>query len=273
VNDPAPAVALLRDCLESRVSMLTAAAGWGKTTAVRGALDGRAHRWIDVASAPQEPGKLLWELSRAFGWPPEAPYGSVRAFAARIPGDAGTLVIDDAHVLADDPLSLDLLRALVEHRPDVRLVLIGREELPLPTATWIAAGIAALPVTETDLEIGSNELRALLRSEGVRDDDATVSAVLRFTRGWAVAVRFALIALRRSTDLTRVEAIGRDLAFRYLAEQMLGDLGLGIAPKQIALESGRSIETIRNQVKSAIRKMGVSGRLEAIATARTTGLI
>jgi ATP/maltotriose-dependent transcriptional regulator MalT len=224
MNVPTRAAQLLRECLESRVCVVAASAGWGKTTAARAALDGREHLWIDLGAAPDEPGKLLWELGRAFGWAPDGGYGSIRAFAARIPERVGVLALDDAHALADDPLSLELLRAIVEHRKDLRLMLVGREDLPLPIATWIASGIAALPVTEADLAVGAGELRALLRAGGLRDDEATVAAVLRFTHGWAVAVHFALMAMRRSPDLARVETIGRDLAFKYLAEQILADL-------------------------------------------------
>jgi ATP/maltotriose-dependent transcriptional regulator MalT len=224
MNVSTHAVDVLRECLESRVCILTASAGWGKTTAARRALDGLAHHWIDLGPAPDEPGKLIWEMSRAFGWAPGAEYGSVRAFVDRIPAGAGIIAVDDTHALADDTLSLDVIRSIVERRADVRLLLIGREDLALPSATWTAAGIAALPVTEDDLIVGAGELRALLSDNGLRDDEATVVAVLRFTHGWAVAVHFALMALRRSPDLARVETIGRDLAFKYLAEQVLGDL-------------------------------------------------
>jgi len=220
---PTRAAGLVAESLESQVCIVAASAGWGKTTAAHAALEGRNHRWIDAAAAPDEPGRLLWQLARAFGWPLE-PKTSARAAAQRIPADTGILAIDDAHELRADPASMQLLRTIVEERPDVRVMLIGREHLPLPFATWIAAGIAALPVTEDDLAIEAGELRALLRLSGVRDDDATVAAVLRFTHGWAVAVRFALMALRRSPDLTRVERIGRDLAFAYLAEQIVGAL-------------------------------------------------
>jgi ATP/maltotriose-dependent transcriptional regulator MalT len=223
MNAPTRAVELLRECLESRVCILTASAGWGKTTAARTALEGLSYRWVDLGSAPDEPGKLLWELSRAFGWAPESAHGSSGAFVERIPGGE-ILVLDDTHALRDDPRSLEVLRGIVERRTDVRMLLIGREDLPLPTATWIAANVAALPVTEADLVIDALELSALLTRSGLRNDAATVDAVLRFTHGWAVAVHFALMALRRSPDLARVETISRDLAFKYLAEQVLGDL-------------------------------------------------
>lgn len=55
--------------------------------------------------------------------------------------------------------------------------------------------------------------------------------------------------------------------------RVLRDIASGMSSRQIARASGRSIETIRNQVKAAIRKMGVSGRLEAVAVARRAGIL
>ena len=47
----------------------------------------------------------------------------------------------------------------------------------------------------------------------------------------------------------------------------------GASAKTIAQETGRSIETVRNHIKSAIRKLGVSGKVQAAAAARRAGLI
>jgi DNA-binding CsgD family transcriptional regulator len=66
---------------------------------------------------------------------------------------------------------------------------------------------------------------------------------------------------------------GREFGLSPAESEVLRELAAGVAPKKIALHSGRSIETVRNHVKSAIRKLGVSGSLEAIAAARSAGLI
>ena len=214
----------MREGLELQVCILQAAAGWGKTTAARAALDGRAHRWIDLGSAPDEPGVLFAELARAFGlYHAYSPGDLAVDLVSRIERDPGIVAIDDVHEIAEDAPSLELLRCLVETRPDVRLLLIGRKALPLPTATWAANGMATIPITEDDLAIGTHEIREVLAASDLRGDDATIAAIAEIAQGWAVAMRFAVMALRRSRELGRVAAIGRDLAFKFLAEQALGD--------------------------------------------------
>ena len=47
----------------------------------------------------------------------------------------------------------------------------------------------------------------------------------------------------------------------------------GATAKEIAFGTGRSVETVRNHIKSVIRKTGASGRLEALAIARRVGLL
>ena len=198
--DPA-AAAFVRDALDSRVCFVRAPAGWGKTTAVRAALGDAPHRWVDLGHAPLEDLEELLD-------------------------DAGTgrLVLDDAQAIARDPHALELVRLLVESRPELRVVVLAREELELPIATWIAEGIAALPISQSDLALDAEQIRALLADSNLRSDDATVNTVMRCTGGWPVAVRFSLMALRRTAELARVEAISRELACKYLAEQVVFDL-------------------------------------------------
>jgi DNA-binding CsgD family transcriptional regulator/tetratricopeptide (TPR) repeat protein len=54
---------------------------------------------------------------------------------------------------------------------------------------------------------------------------------------------------------------------------ILRALAEGRTPKSIAAETGRSYETVRMHVKNAIRKLGCSGRTEALSVARKRGLI
>ena len=54
---------------------------------------------------------------------------------------------------------------------------------------------------------------------------------------------------------------------------VLRGLSSGRSAKQIAEATDRSYETIRNQIKSACRKLGVSSQIEALAAARRLGVI
>ncbi len=54
---------------------------------------------------------------------------------------------------------------------------------------------------------------------------------------------------------------------------VLRALGTGTSTKSIAIDSGRSVHTIHAHVRSAISKLGCSGRNQAIAIARKNGLL
>ena len=55
--------------------------------------------------------------------------------------------------------------------------------------------------------------------------------------------------------------------------RVLRALSLGLAPREIAAESGRSIGTVRVHIANAIAKLRCSGRREALAEARRRGLL
>ena len=55
--------------------------------------------------------------------------------------------------------------------------------------------------------------------------------------------------------------------------RVIRDLAAGLTPKQIAAETGRSIYTVQTHIQNVIDKFGCSGRAEAIAAARRTGLL
>lgn len=77
----------------------------------------------------------------------------------------------------------------------------------------------------------------------------------------AVAERWAAQAQPTETVLTPAEAS----VLRALAE--------GKAPKDIAIENGRSVYTIQAHIQNIITKLGCSGRHEALVIARKRGLI
>ena len=55
--------------------------------------------------------------------------------------------------------------------------------------------------------------------------------------------------------------------------QVLAALAQGSSPKEIARQSGRSVYTIQAHVQNVIRKLGCSGRNEALTVARKRGLV
>jgi ATP/maltotriose-dependent transcriptional regulator MalT len=189
------AEAAVRAAMRYRVALVFAPAGWGKTVAVRTALEGAAHRRLDCTASAFDPG------------------------AAR----PGELIVADGVDRLDAASRAALIEAIREAR-ETRWLLIGRERAGLPVSSWIAAGDAGAPVLFDDLALGAPEIEAAARELGVRAGDATVEFVLERTGGWPVAVRFALAALERSPDLSRAHALLRGTFYDYLTRELLEPL-------------------------------------------------
>jgi ATP/maltotriose-dependent transcriptional regulator MalT len=82
--------------------------------------------------------------------------------------------------------------------------------------------------------------------------------------GIALAVTVALAARRDDAPALQLTSAER---------RVLAQVALGVQAEAIAQQLGRSIHTVRNQIKAATRKLGASGSIEAVARAKRLGLI
>jgi ATP/maltotriose-dependent transcriptional regulator MalT len=191
----------VRAALDYRVAVVQAAAGWGKTSAVRAAAAGVTHVWHDATTQG---------------------YDELLAAAA---SQAPLIIVDDLHVVAAGGPGRDAIAALVERSPVTRWVFISRQSVGLPVATWIADGQASAPVGQRDLSLSLHEMRRAAKTLGMRVDDAAMQFVIDATDGWPVAVRFALVALARSpSDLSRAAATTNGLLSAYFATEIIEPL-------------------------------------------------
>lgn len=87
--------------------------------------------------------------------------------------------------------------------------------------------------------------------------------------GYGGIRRVLQIAISR-TDMRRETDVG---GLTPAEKGVLEALGNGLSPKDIADETGRSVYTIQAHIQNAIRKLGCSGRNEAMTIARKRGLI
>jgi ATP/maltotriose-dependent transcriptional regulator MalT len=189
----------VRAALEYRIAVVQAAAGWGKTVAVRAAVADIKYVWLDATAQ-----------------------GCDELFAAAS-SDVPLIIVDDLHVLApaSDRIA-DTITALVERFPAMRWVFVSRQSVGLPLATWIAKGDAGAPVGQCDLALSLHEIRRAAKALGMRADDAAMQFVIDATSGWPVAVRFALAALQRSPlDLSRAAATTQRLLYAYFSTEIL----------------------------------------------------
>ncbi len=187
--------------LEYRVAVVQAAAGSGKTTAVRAAVADVAHVWHDATTT-----------------------GCDELLAAASSGDR-LIVVDDLHAVAAGGLEPGGVAALVDRFRGTRWALVSRQSVGLPLATWIAKGEAGAPVGQADLSLSLPEINRAAKALGLRVDRAAMQFLMDATGGWPVAVRFALAALQRSPlDLSRAAATTQRLLSAYFASEILGAL-------------------------------------------------
>ena len=217
------------------LTLITAPAGFGKTTLVTTWLQGFDGRsaWLTLDEDDDVPGRFLDYLVTALG----ADRTLLDSGAASTPAvmtalvnelaGADTdqvLVLDDIEALGE-PEIMDALAFLVEHCPPrLHLVLLGRTEPELPLARWRGRGLL--------VEIGSAQLRfspaeagELLKAvTGRAVDTATVDALTRRAEGWAAALQMLGIGMRDGTTTGSGavrHAPGNRYVLDYLAEEVL----------------------------------------------------
>jgi ATP/maltotriose-dependent transcriptional regulator MalT len=107
-----------------------------------------------------------------------------------------------------------------------------------------------------------------IKSPVLRSDVDEAISRLRLT-GYGGIARL----LERATDRYFEEQTVTDIALTPAEVNVLRALAQGRSPKDIALESGRSIFTVQVHIKNLIKKLGCSGRNEALVAARKRGLL
>jgi LuxR family maltose regulon positive regulatory protein len=244
--------AALRDALlQSRVVLLQAPAGFGKTSALAAALAslpaGTAQAWVsldDGDDAPRlfrclaaalegidlpwrtAPEALAVQMAQAgsdHSGPSHALAELVNALADSDPAH-GVIVLDDLHRVHDLSL-LALLDNLIERLPaQWTLALSTRVAPSLALARWRAAG-ELVEFDHERLRFSADEAAALAAAGGVGE-----RAALLFERtgGWPAGLRLCLAALQGKPGAAQGVGPGAGLVdrhlFDYLASEVLDEL-------------------------------------------------
>ena len=236
----------LNEGVAGPVTLVSAPAGWGKTTLLaswaRAARAEPPPAWVAVETG--DTGERLWSYlaaalrAAAEGMPDDGPQPPVpdtpprpdqlellaAALAAR--ERPVLLVLDDLHRITD-PAALAGLEFLLRHAEQrLRLVVGARTELPLALHRWRLAG-ELTEIGPDELAFTADEVADLLVAHGVRLPAAAVSRLRERTGGWPAGLRFAALALRAQPDPARwVERFGGDQpdVAGYLREEVLGAL-------------------------------------------------
>ncbi len=211
-----------------RVYLISAPAGWGKTSLLsawlserdgqhtaflrlEGSDDAAPLFWLYVIAALRKvlPG-LVDGADDALRSPDVDPMQEVVPSLLNELAESGQpllLVLDDYHVISE-PAIQSSVGYLIDHLPPgVQLAISTRTDPHLPLGRLRASG-DLMEVRAHDLAFSSRETSELLRSRFAVDlDDDDVDLLRRRTEGWPAAVHLAGLSLREAEEAT--EFVGR----------------------------------------------------------------
>ncbi|RMD75971.1 MAG: LuxR family transcriptional regulator, partial [Chloroflexi bacterium] len=209
----------LRHALHSRVVLITAPAGYGKTSLLTVWIGESGKEWSQIAwltldAADNDLHRLFAYLLEALPHLPPTRRAQLQALLeteggldaeqwcaellndlAEI-GDATIIVFDDYHTISDNQIH-HAIAFLVEHLPPrCRLIIATRSDPPLPLARWRARGQLA-ELRSFDLAFTPEEAAAFLLEEmELSLEREQIVALLESTEGWPAGLHLAALALR-----------------------------------------------------------------------------
>ena len=243
VARPGLAARLDRCVAEHRLTLVSAAAGWGKSTLVGEWLAGleRPSAWLAVDAADNDPARFWRYMAEALqraGLPvddqaagalaggPDMREAGLSALLNAVGEGKGSAVIalDDFHLITE-PSIHEAIAFLAARLPEgLRLVLTSRDDPPIGLARLRARGDLA-EIRSGDLRFGDDDAATLLRRAVGADLPAPQVAALRSrTEGWAAGLYLAGLSLRGRDDPGAFIAdfAGDDrLVVDYLAAEVL----------------------------------------------------
>lgn len=223
----------------ARLTLVSAPAGWGKTTLLRewAGTVAPSRAWVSLDAADNDPVRFwayVVEALRGAGAPvrtvPSVAAAGHDGLAALVDElhalpDPMALALDDLHVITEERV-LDGLAFLVDHAPEpVRVGVATRTDPPLGLARMRVRGELA-EARADHLRFSDDEAAALLRAAtGSHLDAAAVRRLCARTEGWAAGLYLAALSLRGRDGAgdAFVDAFAGDdrLVVDYLAEEVL----------------------------------------------------
>lgn len=230
--------------LTSRLILVSAAAGFGKTTVL---LDWAQHTqlpigWLGLDERDNDPTRFwtylvaaLQTAERAIGEATLSMLQSPKPIdfevfltpllneLAQVQTDL-IVVVDDYHLITT-PAIHDALAFLLEHLPgQIHLAIATRSDPPLPLARWRVRGqlteLRAAELRFTDAEAAA----FLQQSLALPLSEAQIATIQRQTEGWIAGLQLAALSLRDATDPAAViNTFGGNQRYilDYLVEEVL----------------------------------------------------
>jgi LuxR family maltose regulon positive regulatory protein len=235
----------LNEGLHRKLTLISAPAGFGKTTLVSEWLAGceRPAAWLSLDEGENDPTRFLTYLVAALQTiaatigegvlgvlqssqppPTEAMLTALLNDITTI-SDHFVLVLDDYHALDAKPVDI-ALTYLVEHLPpQMHLVIATREDPPLPLAR-LRVGGQLTELRVADLRFTHAEAAAFLNQVmGLTLSAEDIAALERRTEGWIAGLQLAALSLQGHEDaagfITSFTG-SHHFVLDYLVEEVLG---------------------------------------------------
>ncbi|MCA9838199.1 MAG: tetratricopeptide repeat protein [Trueperaceae bacterium] len=233
--------------LERKFSLLSAPAGFGKTTLVSSWLAEQNRRvaWLSLDDKDSEPRRFFSHLIAALetisptfteelGKMLEAPgFASDDTFLTSLLNSLASveasffLVLDDYHLIDNSEIDAALAFLLDHQPPQLHLVMTTREDPPLPLSRLRVRG-ELTEVRASDLKFDHTEVAEFLsKLTGLRLSEQDILLLEERTEGWAAGLQLAALSMHGLDDTASfIEAFAGDhhLVLDYLAEEVLQTL-------------------------------------------------
>ena len=243
----------LNDGLENnhRVTLVSAPAGFGKTTCVCEWVNGLVHwpvAWLSLDPADDDPGRFLTYLIAALQkvdptlgkeiegvirsgqLPPSEIVSTVLINDVSNLEGRLMLILDDFHVIQDHLIYQIMEQVLANFPAPLHMVLITREDPPLPL-TRLRASSLLTEVRAGDLRFTAQDAEQFLNDlMGLSLSQSDIVRLEEKTEGWIVGLQLAAIAMQSSPHIqdsedssdfiTRLSGSHRFI-LSYLTEQVL----------------------------------------------------
>jgi LuxR family maltose regulon positive regulatory protein len=210
----------LDEGLAGKLTLLSAPAGYGKTTLVSDWLHsaGRPFTWLTLDEDDNDPARFLAYLVAALQLvdsrlgeaaramlltpqppPPESVLTALINDIAAV-GQPFALALDDYHLIGTLAIH-QLLTFLLDHQPsEMHLVIATRQDPPLPLARWRARGQMA-EFRQADLRFTREETADFLRRVmGLDLSHADVAVLHQRTEGWIAGLQLTALSMQGRSD-------------------------------------------------------------------------
>lgn len=226
----------------ARITLITAPAGYGKSTLAAQWAGQASHDvvWVSLRPEHNAPGRFVCDLANALapvvgndhqllsGTPGEQP-DILDLLATRTEAQPPLMIVlDDIHHIESGEIHRGITRLLTARITDIRWMVLSRTMSRLPLARMRAEG-QVREIDMDDLAFDSSEVAGVARLLLARPlPEHQPDRLATHTGGWIVGIRLALLATQRAPagrrDDELIGAVANEWIDTYITEEVLASL-------------------------------------------------